>query len=176
MSGPCYTVPMPTSIVKILLKKSYLAMVRNAARGDVHLFRNLFALVDGREQDILRDGQVSCAVFVSAVLYLQNATLEYAGKLRWIEYTHATVPSTEKDMTRNGWQIISELREGAVITWEARTYDDGAQHTHIGFYVGDGRAVSNASNESGIPKEHDATYSGTRNIERIWWHPELDEE
>lgn len=164
------------SNVKILKKKSYLAMIRNAVRGETHLFRNLYALVDGVEQDILRDGQVSCAVFVSAVLYLQNASLEFEGKPRWISYTHATVPSTEKDMERNGWIQIPDLREGAVITWAPVTYEDGVSHTHIGFYVGEDRAISNASNAAGIPAEHSATYDGTRAIDRIWWHPVLDED
>lgn len=139
------------------------------------MFRNLYALVDGVEQDILRDGQVSCAVFVSALLYLQNSVLEFEGKPRWISYTHATVPSTEKDMEQNGWIQISELREGAVITWEPITYDDGATHWHIGFYMGNDRAISNSSNETGVPKEHHVTYEGKRQVARIWWHPSLDE-
>jgi hypothetical protein len=154
--------------VKILKKKSYLAMVRNAAQGEVRMFRNLFALVDGEEKDILRDGQVSCAVFVSAILYLQNSG--------WISSPHATVPSTEKDMEQNGWIQIPDLREGAVVTWEPITYHDGATHWHVGFYVGNDRAVSNASNDSGIPKEHHITYDGTRQVARIWWHPVLDGE
>ncbi len=161
--------------VSILKKKSYLAMIRNAAQGEVRMFRNLYALVDGQEQDILRDGQVSCAVFVSAVLYLQNAALEFEGKPRWISFTHATVPSTEKDMEKNGWVQIPDVREGAVVTWEPITYADGATHWHVGFYIGNDRAISNASNDSGVPKEHHSTYDGKRQIVRIWWHPTLDE-
>ena len=162
--------------VKILKKKSYLAMVRNAAEGEVKMFRNVYAMVDGVEQDILRNGEVSCAVFVSSILYLHNSILEYEGKPRWLSFTHATVSSTEKDMEKNGWGLIDDLREGAVITWEPITYADGATHWHIGFYVGNDRAISNASNDIGVPSEHDATYGGKRKIIRIWWHPVLDEQ
>ena len=167
---------MVIPVVKILKKKSYLAMVRNAAGGNMRMFRNVYAEVDGVEQDILRNGEVSCAVFVSSILYLQNSVLEYEGKSRWISFTHATVVSTEKDMEKNGWILIRDLRQGAVITWEPITYSDGAAHWHIGFYIGNDRAISNASNDTGIPSEHDATYDGKRSIVRIWWHPVLDEE
>lgn len=161
--------------VKILRKKNYLAMIRNAARGELYLFRNLYAMIDGVEQDILQDGQVACATFVSSILYFQNSILEYENKPRWIKSNHATVLSTEKDMEQNGWVQIPELREGAIITWEPITFGDGMTHWHIGFYVGNGRAISNASNDLGIPREHDATYNDTRKIIRIWWHPELGE-
>lgn len=152
--------------VTILKKKSYLAMIRNSVQGEVRMFRNLYALVDGVEKDILRDGQVSCGVFVSAILTLNGL----------IDGPHATVLSTERAMERHGWVQISDLREGAVVTWDAITYDDGATHWHIGFYMGNDRAISNASNDTGVPKEHHATYDGKRQIARIWWHPVLDQE
>jgi hypothetical protein len=151
--------------VMILKKKSYLAMIRNSVRGQTHLFRNLYARVDGVEHDILGDGQLSCAAFVSAVLTLNGL----------LDEPHATVEGTEKDMALHGWEQITELRDGAVITWAPVTYEDGTSHGHIGFYIGDSKAISNASNASGIPAEHSATYDGTRAIERIWWHQSLDE-
>src|ERR1051326_3262321 len=115
--------------VKILKKKSYLAMIRNAAKGENNMFRNLYALVDGQEQDILQNGQVSCAVFVSSVL-------AFSGML---DRPHATVQGTEKAMAQAGWTEVANLREGAVITWEPITYEDGETHWHIGFYVGNDR-------------------------------------
>jgi hypothetical protein len=162
-------------VIKILFKKNYLAMIRNAVRGELYLFRNLYASVDDVEQDILQEGQVSCATFVSSLLYFQNSIFEYAGKPRWINFNHATVVSTEKDMEKCGWYCIDELREGAVIAWEPIKFEHDGVHSHIGFYVGNHRAVSNMSNESGIPREHDATYDGARKIVRIWWHAALDE-
>jgi hypothetical protein len=156
---------MRIPVVKLLKKKSYLAMVRNSVQGEVRMFRNLYALVDGQEQDILRDGQVSCAVFVSAILTLNKL----------VDGPHAVVPSTEKAMAAAGWTQIPDLREGAVVTWEPVTYADGATHWHVGFYMGNNRAISNASNDTGVPKEHHSTYDGKRQIVRIWWHPALDE-
>ncbi|HUO75538.1 MAG TPA: hypothetical protein VMU12_01295 [Candidatus Paceibacterota bacterium] len=162
--------------IKIELKKTYLAMIRNTAKGDVRIFRNLFATVDGQERDLLEDGKVSCAVFVSSLLYLLNSSLEYSGAERWIRYTHATVGSTEKDLQENGWVKITEPREGAILSWEPILFSDGNRHGHIGFFIGNDRAISNASNGDGVPREHHWTYDGTRNVERIWWHPALDEE
>ncbi len=161
--------------IRIQLKKTYLAMIRNTAQGDVRIFRNLFATVDGVERDLLDDGKVSCAVFVSSLLYLLNSSLEHDGKSRWIRYTHATVASTEKDLGESGWVQIPDVREGAIISWEPITFDDGTTHGHIGFYVGNDRAISNASNGDGVPREHDYTYGGTRKVIRIWWHPALEE-
>lgn len=152
--------------VNLLKKKSYVAMIRNAVRGETHLFRNVFAHVDGVEQDILRDGQVSCAVFVSSLLMLNGL----------LDRPHATVSGTEKAMEAAGWkQVDSGPVAGAVLTWSPVTFSDGATHSHIGFSVGEGRAVSNASNSTGIPAEHSDTYDNTRAIERVWWHPTLDE-
>ncbi|HTP57179.1 MAG TPA: hypothetical protein VMJ72_02810 [Candidatus Paceibacterota bacterium] len=149
--------------VILLKKKSYLAMIRNAVRGETHLFRNVFASVDGVERDILEDGKLACASFVSGILMLNGL----------IDRPHATVPGTEKALAAAGWSIIDEPREGAVLSWEPITYSDTRTHGHLGFYIGNERAISNASNASGIPREHHWTYDGTRNVVRIWWHPSL---
>ncbi len=162
--------------VRILKHKNYLAMVRNAAKGQNHMFRNFFIAIDGVEHDALKDGGLGCGTFVSSVLYLQNSSLEFAGRPKWLSFVHANVLAVEKDMQANGWQLINEPKEGAVVTWEQKPGADGTMHWHMGFYVGGGRAVSNGSNSTLMPEEHDATYSGTRKIERIWWHPVLDEE
>lgn len=140
------------------------------------MFQNYFVELDGQETDALRAGALSCSAFVSAILYLQNPALVSAGKQPWVSSTHANVASTEKDMETNGWHRINELREGAVITWEQKLgMTDSKMHWHQGFYVGNDRAVSNGSNSSLLPEEHNATYDGTRKIESIWWHGDLDE-
>jgi hypothetical protein len=158
----------------ILFKKNYLAMVRNAALGENHMFQNFSIAFDGTERDALRGGKASCGTFLSSVLYLQNSTLEFLGKPRWIRFVHANVTSVEKDMQECGWVIIPEPREGAIITWEAKLGEDGLMHLHSGFCIGNDRAVSNGSNSTLMPEEHHVTYEGTRKIDRIWWHPELD--
>jgi hypothetical protein len=150
--------------VKILRKKSYLAMVVNAARGENHMFRNLWASVDGEVRDINKDGALSCGFFASALLYLN----------KFIGDMHAGVTGLERDLAASGWTQATELREGAVLVWEPRTGGDGTPHLHAGFYIGNDRAVSNGSNTTHMPEEHHATYDGTRKIERIWWHPDLE--
>lgn len=144
--------------VRILKTKSYLAMIRNAAKGENYMFRNLYALVDGVEQDINQDGVLACSFFASAVLYINKL----------IKDMHAGVTGLERDLVASGWERIDEPREGAVLLWEAQN-----AHRHIGFSLGNGRAVSNASGGSGVPTEHSDTYDGTRKIESIWLHPSL---
>ena len=161
--------------ITLLFKKNYLAMVANAAKGDTRLFQNFFIAIDGREQDALNGGALGCGTVVSSILYLQNSTLEFLKKPRWIQFTHANVPAVEKDMERNGWYRIEDMRGGAVLTWEPKPGADGAPHLHMGFYIGNDRAVSNGSNSTHMPEEHHVTYDGTRKIIRIWWHPELEE-
>ncbi len=160
--------------VKLLFKKNYLAMIRNAATGENHLFQNFYITIDGTERDALKSGALGCGTVASSILYLQNAMLEFLKKPRWIGFTHANVPAVEKDMEEHGWQIIDDLREGAVITWEPRPGADGTPHLHMGFYLGDGMAMSNGSNSTLMPKEHPVDADEGRKIARIWWHQELE--
>ncbi len=159
---------MAIPVIKLLKKKSYLAMIHNAAHGENHMFRNLYATVDGIEQDIVDNGQLSCAFFVSAVLYVN----------KFIRDMHANMTGLEKDLVGSGWLQIDEPREGAILVWKAevptkkRTYQPTG--VHGGFFVGNGRAISNASENGGVPVEHDWTYNGTRKVERIYWHPMLE--
>ena len=160
---------MHIPVVRILRKKSYLAMVRNAAKGENHMFRNNYALVDGEEQDINRNGELACSFFVSAILYVN----------KFIGDMHAGTIGLEKDLEKSGWHLIDRPREGAVIVWEPRKASFvpgmGHEHGHLGFSIGNDRAISNGSNSTHMPEEHHYTYDGTRKIERIWFHPDLEE-
>lgn len=153
-------------------------MIANAAKGESRMFQNFYITIDGEERDALKGGALSCGTFLSSVLYLQNSTLEFLKKPRWISFVHANIPATEKDMRENGWYEIQEPREGAVLIWEAREGTDipvyGNMHLHAGFSIGNNRAVSNGSNTTLMPEEHHITYEGTRTIIRIWWHAELE--
>lgn len=155
--------------IRLLKKKSYLAMIRNAAKGENHMFRNLYATVDGAEQDINKDGALACGFFASAVLYVNKL----------IKDMHAGVAGLERDLAASGWQQIQEPREGAVLVWESQpgTFVPGMGelHGHLGFYLGNERAVSNGSNTTLMPEEHHYTYNGARKIERVWWHSSLEE-
>lgn len=150
---------MHIPVVKILKKKSYLAMVRNAAKGENHLFRNLYALVDGEEADINKNGALACGFFSSAILYVNKL----------IKDMHAGVAGLERDLGESGWSVAAgEPEEGDVIVWEPLPI-----HLHLGFSLGGERAVSNGSNTTLMPEEHHYTYDGTRKIVRIWRHPIL---
>jgi hypothetical protein len=152
--------PLPKHIVRIKKLKSLLAIVENSVKGgDNYLFRNLYADGDGKEIDILENGSNSCAAFVSWILLA----------LELIEKPHATVTSAEKDLLNSGWKEISELKKGAILVWEQQN-----GHRHIGFYVGDNKAISNDSQGSGFPWLHDVTYNSSRKIEKILWHSDLD--
>jgi hypothetical protein len=163
---------LPKVKLELLKGKSLLAILENAVKSDVHIYRNLFAKDDaGNEYDILDNGLNSCAVFVSWVLLA----------LDLIEKPHASVDATEKDLLQNGWFSISDLKPGAVIIWEALPsskpmlgkYD--TEHRHIGFYIGNESAISNDSKVKGVPIKHHYTYNGARKIEKILWHKELDD-
>ncbi len=154
--------------LKFLKKKSLLAIVTNSIKGgDNYLFKNLYAKNEqGEEIDILEDGKNSCAVFVSWILLA----------LEMIKRPHATVGGVEKDLLDSGWFETNELRPGAVLLWESKVGQyDGLLHRHSGFYIGNDEAISNSSNNSGFPTKHHCTYNDSRRIEKIYWHPDLDE-
>jgi len=156
---------------KLLLQKNYLAMIENAAKGENWMFRNFYVEEKGVQKDILADGDLSCAVFASSMLYLFNSLLEFSGKNSWIGFAHANCSSTEKDMIKHGWKEIKKPVIGAVLIWEVLNGEP-----HIGFYIGHEEAVSNSSKNRGFPTKHHYTYNGTRKIEKIYWHPALNKD
>ena len=125
--------------------------------------------VGGKKKDILKDGELSCASFVSSVLLMFGL----------IKKRHATVKGTVKDMFRSGWQEIEKPKPGCVLVWEKRHVPGRSEHKHIGFYHNNKSALSN-SHKQKSPQIHHLTY-GTkkdglpvRKIEKIFWHKRLD--
>lgn len=161
--------------MRLLLKKNYLTMIENAAKGENWMFRNFYVEKEGVITDSLEDGKNSCAVMVSHILYSYNSLLEFVGKKHWIKAIHLTVDSTEKDLKKNNWHEIKDLKSGAVLIWEKKDGKSGMPHNHIGFYIGDNMAISNNSRGTGFPWKHHYTYNNTRKIEKIYWHPTLDD-
>ncbi len=151
-------------------------MIENSARGENHMFRNFYVEKEGKIEDSLEEGKNSCAVMVSHILYSYNPLLDFSGKKHWIKYIHLTVASTEKDMIENGWHIINDLKPGAVLIWEKKDGRNGMPHNHIGFFIEGDMAISNDSRGTGFPHKHHYTYNGARKIEKIYWHPGLDNE
>ena len=144
-------------------------MIENSAKGENHMFRNFYTEDSGTEKDILESGGLACSAFASSILYLHNSLLEFLGKPHWLKLTHANTKSTIKDMLENSWYEIEYLRPGAVLVWEEQILP------HMGFYVGDNEAISNDSKGSGFPRRHHYTYDNTRKIEKIYWHPALED-
>jgi hypothetical protein len=132
------------------------------------MFRNAYYEVNGKKEDILRDGDLSCAIYVSSVLSL----------LKLIPEVHATVQGTVKDMRKAGWRRITKPREGCVIVWGTKTsHMRGDAHGHIGFFIGNGKAISNSSKKRS-PAMHHWTFGeegrpAHRKIEAMYWHKKL---
>ncbi len=150
------------------LLPSYLAAIENSVGSN--LFRKLYFSIDGKVIDVLDDGDLSCAVFVSSILYLFNVITE----------RHTTVKSTIEDIQKSGWYEIKKPKAGAIIHWGFKKKDDGTQgkHHHLGFFIDTENAVSNSSDTRVIARNH-PTY-GTfpngeprRDILAYYWHDTL---
>ena len=131
------------------------------------IFQTFWADVDGKKEDLTEAGHRSCAVFVTGILQWFSLIRE----------GHATVSSTLKDMETSGWQKITEPRPGCILHWEPKEID-GSVNEHIGFYIGDDKAISN-DYETRAPAEHHWTYGKedgqqSRKIVAMYWHPKLD--
>jgi hypothetical protein len=138
--------------IQKLFHKNYLTMIENSI--GTNMFRNYYVRFrdSGIEKDIMDDGDKSCAVFVSAVLYLNGL----------IKKPHATVDSVVKDLEESGWQKTDNPKRGDVVTWEEKE-----SNTHIGFYWSENEAISNYFIDK-TPVKHDLTYNGTRKITAIY--------
>jgi predicted nucleic acid-binding Zn finger protein len=148
-----------------LVFDTYIAIIKNSVGSN--LFRNAFFIVGGKKKDILRDGDLSCAIYVSSVLFL-NA---------FIPEVHATVKGTEAAMEKAHWKKIKKPKKGAVIVWAVEEFEDGKKSRHIGFYIGDHKAISNSSKKR-CPIIHHWTFGFVkgqpkRNVEAIYWHSKL---
>ena len=135
-----------------------LAVIKNSIGSN--LFRNFYAEVDGERTDVMRNGDLSCAFYVSSILTL----------FKFIKEVHGTVDSAVKDLKESGWEIIKEPEIGSVLVWEKTDFGDNDIHKHIGFYMGSDRAVSNNC-KLGYPTDHHLTFDGTRKIDMILWNP-----
>lgn len=154
--------------VKILLKDTYLALIENACGSGI--WANNYALVNGKREDIVHDGSISCAFFVSSILKIFD----------FIKAIHTTVKGTEKDLKESNWRRISvssKMPKGSVIIWEKKSLVDKQikkrkKYSHIGFYLGDKKAVSIWTYNK-YPTIHHWTYNGTRKIIKAYWNPKI---
>ena len=133
--------------MSIDVNSSYLAMIRDSVGS--RMFRHLYAVDEGGiSKDIIRGGRLGCAYYVAFVLY----------HFHLVKQPHAVVKSTVKDMEESGWTVVDKPIEGDVIVWAPSVeHVETEMHVHIGFYLGEERAVSNSSSTGEIT-EHDWTF------------------
>ena len=154
-------------MVKRLIPDTYLALINNSI--GTNLFRNHFGEANWSRQGLLRDGDISCGYFVSGLLYL----------LGLIKEPHLTVAGTLKDLETFGWYETKEPKQGTILLWDNLFFPkSGEIHAHLGFYIGDDKAVSN-SNFVKTPKIHDYKFRDDPDIKlressKMYWHPKLD--
>lgn len=180
-------------MLEINRKHTYLTMIRNSV--GTRMFQSLFVndnedlratfleqeqanpeeierlynIKDGEPIDLLRKGQVSCAVFVSGLLVLNELI------------PHMTAKSVRlKELLRdNGWETTTKenMQPGDVIFWNKGFFSANRELRHVGFYIGNQEAVSNRATLDGTPRIHHYEYKadseGERGIDEIFTHPLL---
>lgn len=119
------------------------------------LFRHLYVRDEaGAELDVLEEGELSCAYFVSSLLAL-------AGRM---DRPHATVASTVRYFEQSpSWQKTEAPTPGDIICWDAGTHG----HPHVGFWIGDGEAVSNSFHLR-VPVHHSLELDDGRTPVAYW--------
>lgn len=143
------------SDITICKYASYLQMI-NLSVG-TKMFKNLIASVNNVKVDILNDGDLSCAYFVTSVLVI----------FRLIKSPHATVRGAIKDIEMSGWKMVSKPQKGSILVWEDMIDNSGNNNSHIGFYIGRNLAISNSSAHK-TPVEHHWTFENTRKVVAIY--------
>ncbi len=153
-----------------ILFDTYMAVIKNSV--DSKMFRNSYAKINGEKTDILRNGKVSCAFFVSSILALFPL-------FKLIKYPpHGTVSGTIKDLGKSGWKKIKKPKIGSILVWEKIDLGNKDFHKHTGFYIGNNKAISTSSSKKGRPIIHHWTYGIKRNkpvrkVEAIFFNKKL---
>ncbi len=142
------------------LKKTYLSMIRNSL--DSRMFNSVWVKRKdtGESIDVLKDGDLSCAFFVSSILTLFNM----------LDKPCTTIKKVfEKISKDKRWSKKSYIEPGDIILWEKVKFKDGTEnkHKHIGFALNKKTAVSTNYLEKKIAK-HSIDFDGKRKIEGIW--------
>ncbi|NOZ45053.1 MAG: hypothetical protein GXP45_08160 [bacterium] len=135
--------------------RNYLELAQKLAEQKTNIFRHIYK--ENKQsnpiqyQDILQDGSLSCAVFVSNLLF-------YFQK---ISDTSASVASLETLLPKNGWKkvdfdenkdMISSIPKGAILiraNYKKNKKDFFIADYHIGFYIGNSKAISNVLSKDG---------------------------
>lgn len=148
---------------------SYIKTIENSVGSNI--FRNLYFRIENKIVDVLDDGDLSCATYVTTILYIHDL----------IKERHTTVVATIDDILKSGWYEIKDARRGALILWDYKKKDDGTQgkHKHVGFYINSDTAVSNDSSTRVVAKHHPTfgTFpngEAKREILAYYWNDKLN--
>lgn len=102
------------------------------------MFQKSFFFTEvGEEINILNDGELSCAFFMSFLL----VPFGLCDRIR------ATVKGIRKDLECAGWEEMGKEvrpRPGDVIIWDPSPSLSDA-HQHVGLFLGAGKAISNST-------------------------------
>lgn len=161
--------------------KTYIETIKNSIWSDI--WRHFYIDYDSwKSVDILRNGSVSCAYFVSNILK----------QFGMISTSHANVDATKQSMIRDGWTQLNlqhhiwDIPEWAVVFRSAKQWSDvddiygknNSIHKHIWFYIWNQQAISNQSedfyitwNDIGTPQVHSRDFDWDREIEAIFIYP-----
>ena len=141
-------------VTQVDQKRTFLMRAEKAI--GTEMFQNLFAVVDGEEQDLTDNGNISCAVFVSGLLLMAEK----------IPTMKATVGSLEALLQAAGWEVADSPEPGDIVFWE-ETEQVSGPHRHVGIAVSHTEAISHLDTNR-TPGRHHITFNDTRPIERIY--------
>ena len=145
--------------IEILRKKTLIKLIENSVGS--RTFNSVLVRFKGKDEikDVLKNGEYSCAFFVSSLLYLTKL----------IDEPHATVKSTEAFLLKsNDWKKIplAEAKTGDVVVWEKLVFSDGSEHAHMGFVLGEKEAVSTDSEQKKVVRHYIG--AGERTVSAVY--------
>lgn len=149
--------------LKVALYDSYITAIKNSVGSK--LFKNMYVNLNGKKKDIARDGDLSCDIYVSSILL----------PFGLVDKICATVDGCVSRVTKHGWYEIKEPQIGSVLVWEAKKFKSGETHKHIGFYIGNNKAISNRP-EKKSPGIHNWTFNKKRKVIKVLWNDRLNDQ
>lgn len=152
---------MPDQNIQPLRKETFLKALENSV--GTRLFNTMCVRFKdtGKVEDILNDGDYSCAFFVSSLLYLFGA----------INKPHATVANVMKYMDESDqWRRVgaADIAPGDVLFWEKVRFDDGTENAHLGIAVTPSEAVSVDYMKHAVARHPITRASAPRKIEAVY--------
>ncbi|MFZ1654602.1 MAG: hypothetical protein WAT84_02115 [Candidatus Moraniibacteriota bacterium] len=154
----------------LALRETYLEMIESSL--GTKIFRRVYVQRPGELFDATKDGNFSCAYFVSSIQFHFHLTTTW----------HVNVGLTVEDMLVSGWYPTDEPQIGGVIVYGfGKICSDDQRHRHLGFYMGGDTEDKVISNHPYLcdPRRHPLHYIDGRDgrshrpIEAMYFHEKL---